>query len=92
MSVPMNKFRSRALALLSALMLTACVAPSPSPSAAVVLPRIPSPPVSSEPPPPGIFWAKVCKYRQSLQETLNLSLPTFEQCATPATSAPSTQP
>lgn len=86
------RFRSRTLALLSALMLTACAASSPTPSAAVVPPKIPSPPVSSEPPPPGTYWQMVCKYRQTLQERLNLSLPTFAQCETPPTPAPSAQP
>lgn len=92
MRVLQLRFKSRALALLSALMLTACAASSPTPSAAVVPPRIPSPPVSSEPPSPGAYWLMVCKYRQTLQERLNLSLPTFAQCETQGIPRPSAQP
>jgi hypothetical protein len=84
------KSRSLRLAPLFALMLTACAANSPPPSAGVEPPKIPSPPVSNEDLTPGIYWTMVCTYRSSLQAKLKLSLPTLEQCATtpPASPAP----
>lgn len=67
--------------LLLAGMLMGCATGSEAPSASGPGFRIPSPPASSEPKPPGSYWAMVCAYRQSLQERLNLSLPTFGPCA-----------
>lgn len=66
--------------LLSTLTLMGCATHLPPPSTAVAPVRIPSQPVSNEPPPPGTYWRMVCAYRQTLQAQLSLTLPKFDQC------------
>lgn len=39
-----------------------------------------TPPQVTAPAPQGSYWAKVCNYRQSLQETLKLTLTPIEPC------------
>ena len=62
------------------LMLASCAAPSPVLPQVVPPPQIPPPPQVTAPAPQGSYWAKVCNYRQSLQETLKLTLTPIEPC------------
>lgn len=63
------------------LTLASCAAPSPPVLPKVVPPpQLPPPPQVTAPAPQGSYWAKVCNYRQNLQETLKLTLTPIEPC------------